>query len=398
MITKAESFDPSQSEFWTLPMVAAWFIWRDYDAVFDQWRLEKGHWTPVRHLPPFLLKAPEYALGTLKSIFTESGFDKDPRWDNRKTGPFVEEIDGSETESPWERLKYALQSGSLIANLCRTNSTTLLDRHRLCPDDWGPTEHLGTHQRALYDPQAPDYFAYWTGVAEESILISREQAIQTERRISKDEYRNPIFGIKQAVGWIAYRSEDGFRSLGRADMEPLGYLDRSYAPDYPNRRPDEALFSLLASGKIKAYLKAGGEEFTRDMLLSSKSLWDAVGVVFLRDELVKVCAEGKAKDLAPTSSTSEDSRPQGLVALANAPGVFSASAKLQKSRGPRPTLRGEAIQTLIAFIKDGTHTLQSLKDMRQKDLMRLCKVESRDTACKALAEVAAIVANSNVDK
>jgi hypothetical protein len=31
------AFDPMQEEKWTLPMAAAWFIWRSTDAVRDQW-------------------------------------------------------------------------------------------------------------------------------------------------------------------------------------------------------------------------------------------------------------------------------------------------------------------------------------------------------------------------
>ena len=38
------AFDPMQEEKWTLPMAAAWFIWRSTDAVRDQWIRYRRAW------------------------------------------------------------------------------------------------------------------------------------------------------------------------------------------------------------------------------------------------------------------------------------------------------------------------------------------------------------------
>jgi hypothetical protein len=37
-------FDPMQESEWTLPMAAAWFIWRSLDAVRDQWPIYRRAW------------------------------------------------------------------------------------------------------------------------------------------------------------------------------------------------------------------------------------------------------------------------------------------------------------------------------------------------------------------
>ena len=49
------AFDPMTEAEWTLPMAAAWFIWRSPDAVRDQWDLaRKGwkKWVPRPTSPP----------------------------------------------------------------------------------------------------------------------------------------------------------------------------------------------------------------------------------------------------------------------------------------------------------------------------------------------------------
>jgi hypothetical protein len=40
--------DPMQEERWTLPMAAAWFIWRSPAAVSDQWDRAREGWTHWR--------------------------------------------------------------------------------------------------------------------------------------------------------------------------------------------------------------------------------------------------------------------------------------------------------------------------------------------------------------
>ena len=37
-------FDPMGEQEWTLPMAAAWFIWRSVDAVRDQWIHFRRSW------------------------------------------------------------------------------------------------------------------------------------------------------------------------------------------------------------------------------------------------------------------------------------------------------------------------------------------------------------------
>jgi hypothetical protein len=178
LLSEFKAFDPKRALNWTLPMAAAWFIWRDFEAVHDQWKLATRRWTPVSDPPLFLLEAEGFTRGTLKSIFTEAGFDKGPRWDNPKTGPFAEEIGDVETESPWERLKYALQSGKLTATSVTSRPRSRsLERVRQYKDDWGLIEHEPRY-RARIAPQEPQQFRCWTRSTHELILLSREQTIE----------------------------------------------------------------------------------------------------------------------------------------------------------------------------------------------------------------------------
>jgi hypothetical protein len=78
------SLDPMTEAEWTLPMAAAWFIWRSHDAVRDQWNPTRQGWqkwvrTPKRRRqigdrlgPLWLLKRFERA--TLEDVFSEAGF------------------------------------------------------------------------------------------------------------------------------------------------------------------------------------------------------------------------------------------------------------------------------------------------------------------------------------
>jgi len=70
----------------------------------------------------------------------------------------------------------------------------------------------------------------------------------------------------------------------------------------------------------------------------------------------------------------------------------------KKKRGPKPTVMETAAQRMVADIRGGEVTLCDLKTMKQESLAQEYGVKSRDTARKALARAAEIVAISNPDK
>ena len=108
-----EHFTAEGSERWTLPMAAAWFIWRDLAAVDDQWKIVTGAWAPAFDPPIYILSHHSRQPGTLTCVFQQAGFACGKR-------PYVRLQDirdppSTETTDPYERLRVALQSGRLRA-------------------------------------------------------------------------------------------------------------------------------------------------------------------------------------------------------------------------------------------------------------------------------------------
>ena len=100
-------YDPMAVVKWTLPMVAAWFIWHDIEAVRDQWNSARTGW--VKWLAEPRKGAPHAMRRT--------------RWRLRELGPAsLKDLFGQvrkggitlQTADPYVRLKHALQSGKLV--------------------------------------------------------------------------------------------------------------------------------------------------------------------------------------------------------------------------------------------------------------------------------------------
>ena len=60
-----EHFTAEDAERWTLPIAAAWFIWRDSAAVDDQWKIVTRNWVPTFDPPLFILSHHRRQPGTL---------------------------------------------------------------------------------------------------------------------------------------------------------------------------------------------------------------------------------------------------------------------------------------------------------------------------------------------
>src|SRR5580658_3849871 len=76
------NFDAEKSETWTLPMAAAWFIWRSYEAVQDQWKVATGEWKPASDPPSPILAMTRRHPGMLACVFNQAGFDNGGSWDD----------------------------------------------------------------------------------------------------------------------------------------------------------------------------------------------------------------------------------------------------------------------------------------------------------------------------
>jgi hypothetical protein len=43
--------------------------------------------------------------------------------------------------------------------------------------------------------------------------MSRQAVIDAEAGIARNEFEQPVVGLEQALGWVAYQNTDNFRSL-----------------------------------------------------------------------------------------------------------------------------------------------------------------------------------------
>jgi hypothetical protein len=272
------------SKRWTLPMAAAWFIWRDLAAVDDQWKIVTGLWTPVFDPPVFILSHHRREPGTLACVFQQAGFACGKR-------PYVslEDINdapSSETHDPYNRLRFALQSGRLRATIVQESPE---DEGGLTEWDWGRDDWLDFD--ALADPSSAKNAQYYplSNPASEAVLVSREEVLGVEAELSAAEAERLVWKLQQALGWIAYRQDQRFRSLGRIDMRPPTFFGRSYKSDRVESRPLAALTEKLLSGEVRAYVR--GVSLTRAECISMLSQPDALwtqDLVFLPDEIREI--------------------------------------------------------------------------------------------------------------
>ena len=128
---------------------------------------------------------------------------------------------------------------------------------------------------------------------EAGICFRPSEVIGAEALIARREFDRPIVGPEQAIGWIAYRNLDNFRSLGKIDLRGKRYYGARYDSDYGTIRPEKELFEALVEGRIKGYRrfeeKIGNfrkwKELTLTDRMDLKSIWDASSIWFFRSQL-----------------------------------------------------------------------------------------------------------------
>jgi hypothetical protein len=270
-----EHFTAVGSKRWTLPMAAAWFIWRDLAAVDDQWKIVTGRWAPAFDPPVFILSHLRRQPGTLACVFQQAGFARGER-------PYVRLQDirdppSRETADPYERLRLALQSGRMRATIVQESTDE--------GDDWGMDDWLDFD--SLADPANDAPYHFLSDPALYAVLVSREEALRAEAELSAAEAERLVWKLEQALGWIAYRTDQGFRSLGRIDLQSPTCFGRSYKRDFVEPPPLATLTAALLSDQLHAYVR--GVALTREecisLLSENDGLWSKEGLVFLPDEI-----------------------------------------------------------------------------------------------------------------
>ncbi len=327
------ALDPMKEELWTLPMAAAWFIWHSPHAVRDQWNLARKSWTKWIPLTDRLHKVPPrpnrrrwdlklFRRANLDDVFAQTGFhpiDFGRRSVGRRL--FKGSADGGsnrQADNPYHRFKVALQTGKLIATHMRPGEQAQIPAEYWIAEFEEFEDPLGfdlpgspsAHDRRATPSEKPFESAFAVDLSdmldeksndweipesppEGDIYVLREHAIEAEKEVSQREFGRPDWGLEQALGWLAYRNANDFRSLGRAELNPPTYYGENYPPDFPNPQPAEALREALISGALKGY-GGLGKEVARARWLHM-AVWDAPGVKFRRDDVLRIETDPKAQ-------------------------------------------------------------------------------------------------------
>ena len=186
------------------------------------------------------------------------------------------------TKDPYERLRFALQ----IRKAARHNRSRVLTSDLVR----GLRRHGRLAKlRRLSGPSSAKEAPYhaWSDPAHCAVLVSREEAITAEAELAAAEAERHVWRLEQVLGWIAYRRDRTFRSLGRIDLQPPTFFGQSYRSDRVESQPLATLTSKLLSGEVNAYVQ--GTALTRAeciSLLSEKDgLWSNQDLVFLPGEV-----------------------------------------------------------------------------------------------------------------
>ena len=262
LLPEFDSDDVRALPRWTLAMTAAWIVWRTYDAVHDQLKCAR-HDIDLQELyqrldePPFLRQANRQP-GSVACVFEEAGLAEGTR-------PVLPMQDypppNPSTDNPYDRLKFALQDGQLRAtHLSRSSSrATTINEEEIRSGDWTDFDSFADPpvERWIDDspPRTWTSYPHWSDPKTDLVVVRREDALRVEQDLCLREFQSPTWSVSQALGWLAYRNQNEFRSLQPRDLVRRRFLLSEYPKDWSDPDPTSALTSALLSGKLKAHLE-----------------------------------------------------------------------------------------------------------------------------------------------
>jgi hypothetical protein len=261
LLREFDSDDVRTLPRWTLAMTAAWFVWRNYDAVLDQLKFARrdiklDELNRRLERPTFIRQA-NRRPSSVACVFDAAGLAEGTRpvlrlQDYPPPNPL--------TDNPYDRLKFALRDGRLRATRLYRESTRArkVSPEEIRRDDWTDFDALADPpvERWIDDSPPPSWSSYprWSDPKTDLVVVQREDALKVHRDLCLREYQNPTWSVSQALGWLAYRNEDEFRSLEPRDLERRRFLLSKYPKDWSDADPIGVLTSGLLSGKLKAHL------------------------------------------------------------------------------------------------------------------------------------------------
>jgi hypothetical protein len=241
-------------------MTAAWFVWRNDDAVLDQLKFARRdinlHELDQQLDDPLFPRQANRQPGSVACVFEEAGLAKGTR-------PVLLMQDypppNPSTDNPYDRLKFALQDGRLRA-MHRYRSSTravAISEKEIGRDDWTDFDSLADPPIERWVDDSPpttwNSYPHWSEPETDLVVVRCEDALRVEQDLCLQEFRSPTWSVSQALGWLAYRKQDEFRSLEPRDLERRRFLLSEYPKDWSDPDPTGALTSALLAGKLKAH-------------------------------------------------------------------------------------------------------------------------------------------------
>jgi len=422
--------NPMLIDRWTLSMAAAWFIWRSYDAVRHQTAEAREGWKIWESISPSkgpsgrhqvkqsfadsLVRNIKYRLVNihqpiLRRVFFEATWDRAlSRLDDLPWHRPTRNAPDPAADFPFSRFMIALQTGKLlVTNTVGKNGEGVLETPEFWVDNFRRYSWPITNR--------PPFFR------EEAYSVSRQAVIDAEAEIARNEFEQPVVGLEQALGWIAYQNTDNFRSLGQSDLIGKQYYNQLYDHDYRNLQADEKLFVTIVEGQLKGYRE--GAELTLRERMEMKSIWDATGVRFFRNDLIEIWPDQSTRTrdqglrtprLPAGKSVDTTEEPRGAqAAIADedfslskpshtaAPSSIEARGRpagVARKTGPRPAKFEAVKEAMFKAVEKDPTAAERLQKMTEKEFQHEFGDISRHLAQKARAALSQFVGVGDSDK
>lgn len=256
-------FDPMAEPQWTLPMAAAWFLWRSIDAVRDHSDEYRRSWTVWRRIPrsrktdDFTCELQAIGDASLREIFASPDMLRFPQkwpWDVESPRKRIPTPTGSLDCSPRKRLSRALATESLIATGVAAGRSG--DRTSV------PAEFVRAYYRYLARGASlsdDDKLNLKFVVSKKDfrlrynrVLFDRSAVMAADEAASRQDFADEEWLVEHVLGWIAYRDRNRLRLLARSAPAAPSFARVTYPLDFSHHDPGAELVSALVGGRLVA--------------------------------------------------------------------------------------------------------------------------------------------------
>jgi hypothetical protein len=254
-----EAFDPMQELEWTLPMAAAYSIWRSTEVVRDQWMRYRRAWLdnadPSNQMPLTDVSLGELFAGADLSRFRIDSYQAYVSSSKERLPRSNPHRDRTWRSSPLSRLQTAIESEKI--NLTGVYLKDHLRQPIKPPHLKDQIEYLmrGRTFRGLHR-LGPFYFVpEKTGTpAFSELRVYRDEVLAADEVASQADFDEPHWTLEYVLGWIAYRNPRRFRLIAPHDPPLLAEWQMTYTLDFLDQDPDGSLRVALLQGLLDVEL------------------------------------------------------------------------------------------------------------------------------------------------